>query len=243
MFLFYSLILSCFLFNHHLSSSQLDYLIPAEIHNDSFYKMIVKLASHEPIKTILEIGSSSGEGSTQAFYKGISSNPSKPHLYCLELSVPRFQALVNRYADSHQVHAYNLSSISIDEFPDWKTVEAFLATHPMAYHPITKREIRRWHQQDLDYLIAHQASINGISHIKAQQQIEFFDVVLIDGSEFTGIAELPLVYGARFILLDDIKSFKNFDNYHILLNDPLYECIDVNFRLRNGYAVFKRRSY
>ncbi|MBF0227302.1 MAG: hypothetical protein HQK76_17795, partial [Desulfobacterales bacterium] len=42
--------------------------IPPEIvKNDGFYEAIKKIASSEDIKTILEIGSSSGEGSTKAF--------------------------------------------------------------------------------------------------------------------------------------------------------------------------------
>ena len=67
-------------------------------------------------------------------------------------------------------------------------------------------------------------------------------MVLIDGSEFTDTAELELVYGARFILLDDICTFKNFTSRQRLLNDPNYECIEENLDLRNGYAIFKKRA-
>ncbi|MBF0227704.1 MAG: hypothetical protein HQK76_19830, partial [Desulfobacterales bacterium] len=48
--------------------SELYSVIPPEIvKNDGFYEAIKKIASSEDIKTILEIGSSSGEGSTKAF--------------------------------------------------------------------------------------------------------------------------------------------------------------------------------
>jgi hypothetical protein len=37
-------------------------------------------------------------------------------------------------------------------------------------------------------------------------------MVLIDGSEFTGIKEFEYIYGAKYILLDDIKGYKNYEN-------------------------------
>jgi hypothetical protein len=81
---------------------------------------------------------------------------------------------------------------------------------------------------------------NGIELIKSERNIEHFDMVLIDGSEFTGKAELELTYGAKFILLDDIRAFKNYENYEKLLNDPSYELIEEQLFLRNGYAIFRK---
>lgn len=49
----------------------------------------------------------------------------------------------------------------------------------------------------------------GIQKIKRENEIDFFDVVLIDGSEFTGFVELSEVYGAKWLLVDDINTFKN----------------------------------
>ena len=71
-------------------------------------------------------------------------------------------------------------------------------------------------------------------------QIDYFDLVLIDGSEFTGIEELNRVYGAKWILLDDIRAFKNHYNYHRLSKDPDYQLIEENHTLRNGHAIFTK---
>ena len=65
-------------------------------------------------------------------------------------------------------------------------------------------------------------------------------MVLIDGSEFTGKPELDLVYGAKFILLDDIRAYKNYHNYKRLLNDKNYKLIEEQPFLRNGYAIFSK---
>jgi hypothetical protein len=67
-------------------------------------------------------------------------------------------------------------------------------------------------------------------------------MVLIDGSEFTGRAELDETYGAKFILLDDIRTLKNEFNYERLRADAFYTLVKENLDLRNGYAVFQARS-
>jgi hypothetical protein len=69
--------------------------------------------------------------------------------------------------------------------------------------------------------------------------IETFDAVLIDGSEFTGSAELDEVYGARFILLDDTETFKNWKNMRRLEADPRYRLVQHDPSTRNGFAVFQ----
>lgn len=99
-----------------------------------------------------------------------------------------------------------------------------------------------WLKQDIDYVKSSGVAQNGIALIKEQHGIEFFDIVLIDGSEFTGMAEFKLIYGARFILLDDTNAFKNYHNYQQLINDPHYELIEQDIQLRNGYAIFKRKE-
>jgi len=80
----------------------------------------------------------------------------------------------------------------------------------------------RWLRQDIDYITEHDVPQSAIDSIKEEFAIDSFDVVLIDGSEFTGTAELAQVYGARFLLLDDIRTFKNRANYERLSDDPGY---------------------
>jgi hypothetical protein len=66
-------------------------------------------------------------------------------------------------------------------------------------------------------------------------------MVLIDGSEFTGEAELFHTIGARVIALDDVNSHKCFNVYRMLSNNVSYALTHQNFELRNGFAVFERR--
>ena len=95
------------------AKSQLNNIIPPEIKNDSFYRAIYNLAKTENLQTILEIGSSSGEGSTEAFVFGIKQNPNQPLLFCMEVSKTRFKALKKRYINEAFIRCYNVFSLPV----------------------------------------------------------------------------------------------------------------------------------
>ena len=48
------------------------------------------------------------------------------------------------------------------------------------------------------------------------------------------------MYGARFILLDDTRSFKTWECQARLRKDPLYRRVTRGHFSRNGWAVFER---
>jgi hypothetical protein len=223
-----------------LGASDYDETIPPEILDDAFFDAIRSTARSAPITTALEIGSSSGDGSTRAFVEGLRVNPGKPRLFCLELSVPRFRELQRRYADDPQVKCYNLTSVSVDRLPTEQQVIDFYREKETKLNLVPLREVLRWLRQDVRHLARPGNSIDGIATIKEVNGIDHFGMVLIDGSEFTGSAELDAVYGADFILLDDIGTFKNYANHQRLVADPNYRLVEKDETLRNGFAVFER---
>jgi len=218
----------------------LDCYIPPEVSNDSFYKMIVEVASYPEVKSILEIGSSSGEGSTAAFVEGIKKNPSKPSLFCMEVSKVRFEKLKNYYSDLPQVKAYNLSSVSAKDFPSEKSILNFLRRHQSNLRNYSNQQVLSWLAQDIDYINSSGVEQEGIELIKKENDIDFFDVVLIDGSEFTGEVEFKKIYGAKYILLDDVCAYKNYFSFKALSKDKNYKLIGKDLKLRNGWAAFKK---
>ena len=218
----------------------LDNIIPPEIKNDRFYDAIIRFAEQETVRTVLEIGSSAGNGSTEAFVKGLKRNTKNPSLYCMEISRPRFAELLKRYASEGFVKCYNLSSVALDKFPTEDDIKEFyINTHTtLNNYPLAK--ILNWYRQDKEYIKNNGIFGDGIRFIKNENDIDTFDMVLIDGSEFTGEAELDEIYGARLILLDDINAFKNFNNYNRLLHDSNYVLVEEDRSVRNGYAIFKK---
>ncbi|MCC5636096.1 FkbM family methyltransferase [Nostoc sp. CHAB 5844] len=228
--------------NNEISYSALERLIAPEIKNDEFYASIQRIAKEENIKTVLEIGSSSGEGSTEALVSGLRENPNKPILFCMEVSKTRFTELQKRYEAYSFVKCYNTSSVSLEKFPDKKEVIDFYQNLQTNLNSYPLEIILDWLRQDIEYVNNNRASVDGIYKIKQEYKIDNFDLVLIDGSEFTGNAEFKEVYGAKFICLDDINTFKNYKNHQILLSDPSYVLITQNYNLRNGYSIFKKND-
>jgi len=220
--------------------SELDRVIPAEIAGDRLYSLLEELATCPEVHHVLEIGSSSGEGSTAALVRGAKRNPSGPDLHCMEVSEPRFEQLVSRYRDLPFVHCHRTSSVPLERFPTPAEVERFYLDVPTRLRRTPLGEALRWLDQDVTYLREHGLSAAGIQDIKRHHGIERFDLVLIDGSEFTGSAEMEEVYGARYIALDDTRTFKNFRNDQRLKADPCYRLLEEAPELRNGFALFER---
>jgi hypothetical protein len=220
--------------------SQLDHLIPAEIADDAFSAIIEEIASTAGVGEILEIGSSAGEGSTAAWVRGALRNPVRPRLHCIEVSAERHAALVQRWGAEECVLCHHVSSIPIERFPSAAEVERFYEDVPSRLRDFDLATVLGWLGQDIDYLRDHGLSTSGIAEIKAQHAVDTFDAVLIDGSEFAGPAELDEVYGARFLLLDDTETFKNWENSRRLQADASYRVLCADPATRNGFAVFER---
>jgi hypothetical protein len=222
------------------AGTTLDELIPPEITGDAFAEVIEEIGATAGVREILEIGSSTGEGSTAAWVRGALRNPERPRLHCMEVSNERYAALLKRWQAYEFVHCYHRSTVPLERFPSPADVERFYRETPSRLNQFDLETVLGWLRQDLLYLREHDLSSPGIAEVKAQNGIEVFDAVLIDGSEFTGRPELDEVYGARFLLLDDTEAFKNWDNLQRLRADPAYRLVLSDPETRNGYAVFER---
>ncbi|MDX2110932.1 MAG: glycosyltransferase family 1 protein [Verrucomicrobiota bacterium] len=216
---------------------QQDQIIRAEICGDEFSQELERVAREEARGPILEIGSSSGDGSTASLVRGLMENPNHPVIHCIEASRERFKLLAERYRDNPSVICHNTSSVTEAEIMSAADVQERYVPGRIAFPLET---ILKWREEGIDYEKTAGIPQDGIRRIKAAYGIEHFDVVLIDGSEFTGEAECALIDGARIILLDDINVHKNARNFERLMRDPRYQLIRKNESLRNGYAVFKR---
>jgi hypothetical protein len=216
----------------------LDAIIAPEVLGTPLFARIQEIVSSDSsIRNILEIGASSGDGSTEAFVAGIGQRPGS--IYTFEISRTRFARLQQRYRHVPQLRALNESSVAIADFPSTQELETFHRQTKTNLSRTPLNEVLRWMAADIDYIHKHRIPQDGIARLKARAGLETFDCVLIDGSEFTGRKEFELVYGSKYIILDDINAFKNYANHQRLLDDANYELIESNFECRNGYSIFK----
>lgn len=214
-----------------------DSIIPAEIKNDELYEKIIetiRLFSSE-IKTVLEVGASSGDGSTEAIIAGMSSLQEKT-LYTIEANPLRFESLSERYKNLHWVKPLNGSSVSIEEYMDEDDVAFFHKHTSTQLNEYSLETVLSWYEEEL-LSIAKWRIPTGII-----DTIEKPDMALLDGSPFTGNAEYEKVCNSKIIILDDIFDIKHYQSHQALRKNKEYECLFCNLTLRNGYSIWVKRE-
>lgn len=220
--------------------SQLDFLIPAEITQGGLAAWLAGLAELPEVRTILEIGSSDGSGSTRRLLAGMRHQRPPPRLFCLEVSRQRVERLRQRLRAVPTALAVWASSVSPEDFLSEDEVTWFYRQAETRLNESPLEEVLRWRQQDLAYLKEHGVPANGIAKIRQEHGIGSFDLVLIDGSAFTGESELRAVQGAKVIALDDVNDIKNQVNFLSLSRHPDYRLLAMDLVWRNGFAIFIR---
>lgn len=220
-------------------------IIPPEIKNDKFYYSIIDLLANEKeIKNVIEIGASSGEGSTEALIIGKLKhqkqypNNNPINIYSLEVCKERYNKLKTRYENIEHFYPYNVSSVSIEHFPAKKNIIDFYKSTPTSLNQYPIDIILSWYDNDINYIIKNNIKQNGIETIKKITGINNFDLALIDGSEFTGETELLQLWGSKYILLDDINAYKNYNSHMKLKQSTEYKCLIEDYKTRNGFSIF-----
>lgn len=213
--------------------------IPEILKTDAMGIAITELVNEFRPKTILEIGSSDGTGSSTVFADAIVGKPCE--LYCMEVTDDRYLALCRNMALYQNVACYQASSVGVDGMVDQDYVYKFRDAHrhDLQIFKLYKMSlVLSWHKEVIEH-INNAKFKDGIDLIKQNHDVQLFDMVLIDGSPFTAMAELDKVYGAKVIIMDDTMDIKCYDPMMRLLSDPNYELIIRNDHYRNGFAAFK----
>ena len=210
-----------------------------EIYKDELSDELYSIIKNNDFQTILEIGCASGEGSTSYLTSSIIENSKNTILYGIEFNKEFYNELINRYKNLTFCKFYNVSSVNFSEFLSDEYIKFFKLKSQVS--PVTPEIILEWKHYDFEYLSKNKMNQNGIELIKKENKIEYFDFVLLDGSPFTGYAEFNKIFGAEYIVLDDINDIKHNDTYHILKNSNQYILYKENWELRNGYAIFKKQ--
>lgn len=205
--------------------------------DDLFGKSIIHFVKQFQIKKILEIGSWDGTGSTLCFIEGMLGFDDK-HLSCLEINKDRFLDLVKNTKKYDWVNCYNESSISYKSllYKDFDSIwDSPFNGLPREYNP--KEVVKGWFEDDVEKLKLIDAGF-------LERNDSFFDGVLIDGSEFTGLSEFALLKDrSNFFFLDDVfHAFKTKEVADILLRDPSWELLGYSQNTRNGFTIFKRKN-
>ena len=213
-----------------------------EIVDDELSELLTKLCAQPDVQTVLEIGSGDGRGSTQAILKGLAGKPSAV-LGCLEIKADRYADLVANvkpYASQlHWIHCGHLSSVPVSQWMSRSDVERFYKKVHTRLNEWPLEQVLGWWDDEAAHAIVLRQE--GIDIMKERCGCLGFDLVLLDGSPFCGEADLRKVWGAKYLVLDDIDDIKNRVGFIKLLDRVSgYKLIKLNRTLRNGYAAFER---
>jgi hypothetical protein len=195
--------------------------------NDSFGKALAKYS--EGLDVGLEIGGGTGDGSTQCIRTkrlfSIENHPNRIGRHSMNLSA-RGGVSVNGTATLPSLW---MNKNDIEEF--YRTTKTNLNQYPL-------EQVLGWLEECLQ--TAKNYSTNAIEDIHFEHNVNF-NFVLIDGSPFSGEAELrcvrPFLAEKAIIALDDVNDIKNLANYHKLKG--FAKLLWEDWSVRNGAAIFQ----
>jgi hypothetical protein len=195
--------------------------------NDSFGKALAKYS--EGLDVGLEIGGGTGDGSTQCIRTkrlfSIENHPDRIGRHSMNLSA-KGGVSVNGTATLSRLW---MNQLDIAEF--YGTNKTTLNQYPLD-------QVLGWYHECVEF--AQPYSTNAIEDIYFEHNVDF-NFVLIDGSPFSGEAELrcvrPFLAEKAIIALDDINDIKNWANYHKLKG--FAKLLWEDWSVRNGAAIFE----
>jgi len=196
--------------------------------NDSFGQALAKYSKGKKIG--LEIGGGTGDGSTQCIQTkklfSIEINPERISRHRMNLEAKGGVSIQG----SAVVCGLWMNQLDVAEFYNIKKTN-------LNQYPLT--QVIGWLHECAELAKPYQT--NAIEDIHFDYNVDF-DFVLIDGSPFSGEAELrcvrPFLAENPIIALDDINDIKNLDNYHKLKNSNA-KLLWENWNVRNGAAIFQ----
>jgi hypothetical protein len=189
------------------------------------------MCRQDDIKTIVEIGTWNGMGSTKCIYDSIIENNKTDYLvYSLE-SNPVFynQAIYNL----PKIENFNIilgRIVEVDELIDIdKCDDKFFV-------PISNKQIvKSWLVDDLK-------NYKEIENVLYQLPNKI-DLLILDGGEFSSLSEIKkLKDRATYFVLDDTLLIKNNEVANIMRSDSNYQILYDNIYDRNGFLISKKTS-
>jgi len=194
-----------------------------QICNDEFSDDIRRYAENPLNKTFLEIGTWNGLGSTRAFANGFEKR-SDYIFYSLECNADKCADAAKLYTDYPKIHILN-EVIWNQEPTDFYEVFPQCRSNPTLQH---------WHEVDMINMQKCPVFLDRPEIPKV------FDVVLLDGGEFTTYYEYQLLKDrCKTLMLDDVNVDKCTKIVQEIRADPSWRILK-RVDVRNGYLIAER---
>tara|TARA_R100001230_G_C5689594_1_gene202245 strand:- start:6187 stop:6843 length:657 start_codon:yes stop_codon:yes gene_type:complete len=191
---------------------------------DDFSKEIKNYASNSNYKHFLEIGTWNGLGSTAAFSKGFEERNDDYIFYSLECNKDKCIDASKLYTDNDKIHILN--EVIWNEEP-----KDFYEIFPQC---LTNEMYKHWNEVDIINMKKCKLFLN------RTDLPEIFDVILLDGGEFTTYYEFQILKErCKILMLDDVNVDKCKLIVEEIKSDPSWKIIKSD-TVRNGYLIAER---
>jgi len=195
-----------------------------QISNDKFSDEITKYAANKKYKTFLEIGTWNGLGSTRAFSNGFDYRNDDYIFYSLECNKEKSSDAGKLYMNNNKIHILN-EVIWNEEPGDFYKIFPQCLSNQMYNH---------WNEVDLVNMKKCNLFLNR-PNLPAM-----FDVILLDGGEFTTYYEFQLLKNrCRILMLDDTNVDKCKLIVEEIESDPSWKIL-VKENIRNGILIAEK---
>lgn len=173
------------------------------------------MCKKENVNIILDIGTSNGLGTTKCIVDAIlDSNKTFYKIYSLECRLDRVMKAIDNLSNItnlYLLHGTIVNSIELEPLLknlDW----GYMLNSIWVSASENISTALSWLKEDMHYL---KTTPNVMSKIP-----EKLDLLVIDGSEFTGFIEFKKMFkNSRYIALDDVNSFKNRKSREFVINN------------------------
>lgn len=189
-----------------------------QIYNDGMSAWIEKLCKDPTNKMFLEVGTWNGLGSTKVFIDSLHGR-NDIKFYSLECNKDKSDYASNIHHNLPNIHILNEVLVDV-------TMDDVVQVFP----EITNNtEMRRWTEIDIEN--SHTCKIFNFQ--------DDFDVILLDGGEFTTYHEFKRIEDhCKYLLLDDINTNKCKKIVKEIKSNPTkWNVLEENTRDRNGFIV------
>ena len=194
-----------------------------QISDGSFAQLIREFAKNKNNKTFLEVGTWNGLGSTKQFVDELILRDDDYIFYSLECNSEKSEYARTLYKECEKINILNEVLYNED-------IENFDYIMPQCNNNAI---FKHWHEVDTENM--KRCNV----FLERKDIPEKFDVVLLDGGEFTTYFEFQIIKNkCIFLLLDDINTSKCKKIVEeIKSQQDQWEIIEENNKERNGYMV------
>ena len=194
--------------------------------NTKFGKLLKKYSEDSNAKSILEIGTWNGFGSTRCIIEGLQNRTNEYIFYSLECNTEKSNSAKKLYENIDNVHILNEVIINVMPENIYEIFPEILKNSDYNY----------WNSIDFSNMKDKPL------FLERPNLPQIFDIILLDGGEFTTYFEYQLLKDrCKYLMLDDINVTKCKLIVKEIENNPdKWEILEKDNE-RNGFLICKNK--